>query len=283
MSTETPPSIESGSFPSAPPSEPERSAHYVSWSFERPRKRAETTRFEVGVARELRRSEQAASGAAVALEGEPVPLLTIEAALAVIESNPASIDVADLRDALESLELGELDERELRARVAQRLVAIARYLRDDDRAATRPLLWSALRRVATLIPAEDAGFFAEFLRTLDDADTRQAALLSLQSVFFNRLPAEGIDASLVARVRTLFDTYLHPDILVDARMRALGANAAVTLSVLAPSDASNVAARVQSDGGPSVRALVASKWRDMLAQRQDAAAAPLVTALAILK
>lgn len=194
----------------------------------------------------------------------------------------ALADLTSLGETLWALEVLHIEEPALRKALADALLTLALRLRDDRRAAATPALWSALRRYATLIDSNASAVLMEFLREDDDASTRQLALQCIQTSLFRELPSR-VSTDLVDRVRQLCERYLHPDVLVAPAMRSLAANAAVAFSVLAPEEAQGIAEWVRSLRRPGLRALVASKWTEMVASRDEAAALPLRGALAVLQ
>lgn len=172
-------------------------------------------------------------------------------------------DVRALGEALWAIEVLRIEDQGLRERLRVGLFTLAIALRDDRRASTRPLIYSALRRYATLVDERNVDSLLAFLTEADDAATRQCALQCVQTVFFRSPPTLPHDA-LIQRIGELVERYLHPDVLVDPAMRSLAANAAVALSVASPATAEDVARRIHSLRRPGLRALVASKWSEML-------------------
>jgi hypothetical protein len=211
-----------------------------------------------------------------------VAMKAVESLLDAVLRENALDDLASLSEALWALELAEIDDPADRERLAPALFDLAVKLRDDARARATPTLWSALRRFATVVSASAAEQLLAFLREEDDADARQLALQCVQTVFFLRGAASDEATALTERVRQLHDLYLRADILIDPKMRALAANAAVALSALAPDSAVAIARRVHELARPGVTRLVAQKWRAMVEARANDDARPLREALEVL-
>jgi len=104
---------------------------------------------------------------------------------------------------------------ELRAALKVNLLAHARALRDSGAARAKRssgeqlALWAALRRYATLVPAEETRSFLDFLDDATPGQTHQVVFQCVANVFSVEPPADGapLDA-LRARVTALAGVYL---------------------------------------------------------------------------
>lgn len=118
-----------------------------------------------------------------------------------------------------------VDPQQRRA-VARLLLEHARTLRDRPVSAPQHPMWAALRRYATMIPAERVCDFLEFLRAQDTPLTKQAALQCIQRVFSIEPPPEGLDLrALREQVHALALRHLTPAHATTAEDRSLAVNA----------------------------------------------------------
>ncbi len=111
---------------------------------------------------------------------------------------------SEWRDAvILAVEQTQVSDPELRARLVSALVAHAIVLRDEG---ADGVLWSALRRLASMVQVEEADVLLEFMRPVDDPKTTQAALQAVFSIFSVEVPPDVPSVTrLRVRVRELFD------------------------------------------------------------------------------
>lgn len=117
-------------------------------------------------------------------------------------------------------------EPKLRDKVQTLLLQHALSLRDQGGAAAQKPLWAALRRYATLIPAEEVNSLFEFLRDEDAPLTKQAALQSIQTVFSVVPPDVNLNLkSIRAHAHRLALALLMPQNASHSETRTLALNA----------------------------------------------------------
>src|SRR5437763_11341815 len=107
----------------------------------------------------------------------------------------------------------------LRQLVGDRLLAIAASLRGSAKLGVEKVVWSALRRAASLLPPDQAERFLPFLDCPSLVDTRSVALRCLERVFEPAPPVEGhLVAALRERVAQFAFKFLDPTCSRGARM-----------------------------------------------------------------
>jgi hypothetical protein len=139
----------------------------------------------------------------------------------------------------------------LRSRLASLLLAHARQLRDAVEAAADPPLWAALRRFSSLARASEAARLCEFLRPVDSATTRQAALAGVHSILeFQQLPDDPEAARLRWRVTELASKYLDNDWLISGQNTALALASFIAATLAQSESAVELARHVAASGRP---------------------------------
>ncbi len=122
---------------------------------------------------------------------------------------------------------------EQQANVCERLRQLALELRESPAAETEHVVWSAMRRFSSLVPAEDAHFLLQFLDRGGSVDTRMVALQCIARVFQSAPPSDPrmVD-TLVARVAEYAEKLLDPDVFSGGENSAIARHAVVALAAL---------------------------------------------------
>lgn len=96
-----------------------------------------------------------------------------------------------------------------RSRITASLLRHARDLRDEG---SEAVLWSALRRYASMVPIEDVDNLLEFMRPTDSQKTIQCALQGIFNIFSLTPRPNGVAVGrLKERVLELCNIWIHPD------------------------------------------------------------------------
>jgi len=140
----------------------------------------------------------------------------------------------DWRDALVfAAENAHFSTPDQRAIVSARLRQLALELRENAPAGTEHVVWSAMRRFASLLPAEQADSLLEFLERRGAVDTRMVALQCIARVFEKEPPSDILDRdALMRRVAEYADKFLDPDIFAGGENSAIARNAVAALAAL---------------------------------------------------
>ncbi len=178
------------------------------------------------------------------LESDPV------AAVEFVVDELSRDDLAEgWRDALvflvEDIHLPE----PLRQRVGDRLLAIAASLRGSAKLGVEKVVWSALRRAASLLPPAQAERFLPFLDCPSLVDTRSVALRCLERVFEPAPPVEGhLVTALRERVTQFAFKFLDPDVFAGGENALIAQNAVCALAALGDPRLGGVIDRVNQLG-----------------------------------
>ncbi len=137
--------------------------------------------------------------------------------------------LATLVFAAEDLRFDEEDQQNW---LCRRLHEIAVEFRDRAESRFEQVVWSALRRFASLVPEEDAVELVEFVR-YGNVDTRLVALQCIVNVFEAAPPRNPeIFGRLADRVFELATKLLDPDVLVPGETSAIAEQTIVALAAL---------------------------------------------------
>jgi len=121
----------------------------------------------------------------------------------------------------------------LRHQAGDRLLTIAASLRGSTEVGADKVVWSALRRAATLLPRDQADRFLRFLDGPSIVDTRSVALRCLERMFEPAPPADGDPlTALSARVAELAFEFLDPDVFAGGEHALIAQNAVCALAAL---------------------------------------------------
>ena len=140
----------------------------------------------------------------------------------------------DWRDALVyAAENVHFEAPSQQAAVCDRLREVALKLRESSKAGTEHVVWSAMRRFASLLPAERAADLLEFLNRKGAVDTRMVALQSIARLFENAPPSDiAALEPLTERVAEYADKFLDPDVFAGGENSAIARNAVLALAAL---------------------------------------------------
>jgi hypothetical protein len=121
----------------------------------------------------------------------------------------------------------------LQGRVCDRLLEIASLRREVARAGSDKVVWSALRRAASLLSQEHVNKLLQFLERRGAVDTRSVALKCVERVFEIAPPAmaEGLD-QISTRVFTFALKFLDPDIFAAGENALIAQNAVGAMAAL---------------------------------------------------
>lgn len=121
-------------------------------------------------------------------------------------------------------------------RVCRRLRELALELRNDTTAGIEQVVWSALRRFASLVPEDEAGSLIEFLNHRSVVDTRLAGLQSILCVFEITPPRDPTSlGGLADRVYGLAIKLIDPDVMTPGETSAIAEQAVHALAALGDS------------------------------------------------
>jgi hypothetical protein len=133
--------------------------------------------------------------------------------------------------------------------VCARLRQIALELRKSPAAGTEQVVWSAMRRFTSLLPAEQADSLLEFLERRGPVDTRMVALQCIARVFEKEPPSDGLDRdALMRRVAEYADKFLDPDIFAGGENSVIARNAVVALAALGSAKLEDCIERAEAIG-----------------------------------
>lgn len=122
---------------------------------------------------------------------------------------------------------------DLREQVADRLLVLAADLRDRADAPAK-VVWSALRRGASLLPAGTAGRLLCFLAPGGAVDTRAVALRAVTRAYEGG-PAFDVPAEVVDRSARLAERFLDPDVFAAGEPSLIARNAVTAVAALGDS------------------------------------------------
>lgn len=134
-------------------------------------------------------------------------------------------------------------------RVWKRLYELALELRNDTTSGVEQVAWSAVRRLASLLPEHEAGRLRQFLDHRSIVDMRLATLQAIICIFENAPPAnwEAVQ-SLADRVYQLGMKIIDPDIMTAGETSAIAEAATHALAVLGDSRVTTCIDRLQQLG-----------------------------------
>lgn len=136
---------------------------------------------------------------------------------------------------------------EQQRKACSRLRELARRLRHGRKAGTEHVVWSAMRRFASLLPPEEAGSLLEFLDRVGSVDTRMVALQCVARVFEAAPPADtAAIETLARRVAELADKFLDPDVFSGGENSGIARWAVIALAALGNPGLPDTLKRVQS-------------------------------------
>ena len=154
-------------------------------------------------------------------------------------------------------------------------VLLTRHLREravslleSSRPQTESILWVAIRRYASLIPATESASLLTFLGASASVATRQVVMQAIQAIF-EIAPPSDIESlkPLTSRVSEFCAKYIDPDVMASKELAALGLNAFLALAVMANPDAVDHAGRMKETGNDwlirratEVLNVVRNKW-----------------------
>jgi hypothetical protein len=134
-------------------------------------------------------------------------------------------------------------------RVRLRLRELVLELRQDSRAGTEHVVWSAMRRFSSLLPPEDANDLVEFLDRGGVVDTRMVALQCVGRVFQTAPPSDTAALGpLVQRVAEYAEKFLDPDVFAGGENSSIARNAVLALASLGSPKLQGCVARVNALG-----------------------------------
>jgi hypothetical protein len=135
-------------------------------------------------------------------------------------------------------------------RACHTLRELALELRATPTAKLDRVVWSALRRFGSLVPATQAGRLLEFLEHTGPIDTRLVALQCIGSVFSLAPPGDCCSlGGLADRVFQIADKVLDPDVLVAGETSAIAAEAFYALAALGDCRLAALVHRLKDFGG----------------------------------
>ncbi len=121
----------------------------------------------------------------------------------------------------------------LRHRAGDRLLTIAGSLRGSTKVGAEKVVWSALRRAATLLPRDQADRLLRFLDCPSIVDTRSVALRCIERMFEPAPPAEGEPpTALRVRAAELAYKFLDPDVFAGGENALIAQNAVCAQAAL---------------------------------------------------
>ena len=127
----------------------------------------------------------------------------------------------------------QFHEPDQRWKLAQRLLELARSMRHDADAETEPVIRSAIRCYASLIPPTEAATLQEFLEAGTYTGTRLVALRSIANHFEPGPPADKAPLGpLSERIAELAEKLLDPDVFVAGEKAAIAQNAIHALACI---------------------------------------------------
>jgi len=152
----------------------------------------------------------------------------------VVEQLSSTNLADDWRDTLvyaaENVHFRDPDQQ---AAVCDRLRELALKLCESSKAGTEQVVWSAMRRFASLLPAERAADLLEFLNRKGAVDTRMVALQCVTRVFELAPPSDLATLEpLTGRVAEYADKFLDPDVFAGGENSAIARNAVLALAAL---------------------------------------------------
>jgi hypothetical protein len=152
-----------------------------------------------------------------------------------------------------------------RQRVGDRLLAIAASLRGSAKLGVEQVVWSALRRAASLLPPDQAERFLPFLDCPSLVDTRSVALRCLERMFEPTPPVEGHPVTaLRERVAQFAFKFLDPDVFAGGENALIAQNALCALAALGDPRLGDVIGRVNQLGRPWMNRQVRTRLEQLL-------------------
>ena len=140
----------------------------------------------------------------------------------------------DWRDALVLFaETAQYREDSQRDRLWRRLLDIALTLREEPDKGQRPVVSSAIRTLASMIPEEDVNGLLPLLEPPNPIETRLVTLQGVAHIFEVRPPADAdAVAPLANRVYELATKFLDRDWLIAGKNAAIGLNTVYALAAM---------------------------------------------------
>lgn len=121
----------------------------------------------------------------------------------------------------------------MREELADRLLAIARELRNSRQTFDASTVWSALRTYASLIPRNEVVSLLEFLNGQGTVDTRLVALQCVARMFEPALPEPGQVSSVLADCVYIFaEKMTDPLVITPGEVAAIALNAICALAAI---------------------------------------------------
>lgn len=195
--------------------------------------------------------------------------------------NP-SADDAELWELLHAIEVATFSRVEDRVRLVPGLLAAATLLQERWTPERAPMLRCALRRFASLVPAEEGLVLFQFLRAEDERTTQLCALQGLGNIYLMRAPPFGASDERLARLDEILDLGMTEESREVAERAVVGINAAIVWGLFQPSRVKELAHRIFALNDPSFTRMVSAKWYDAIRFRPKPEAALYKTAVAVL-
>ncbi|WP_394824422.1 hypothetical protein [Pendulispora albinea] len=177
------------------------------------------------------------------------------------------IDMRWLEILVQAVEQQRIASNEDRASLVNSLWRHAFTLRDATDSRSEPALWSALRQLGSMAPADVVEQFIKFMRPEDPPKTRQTALQSVQNMFSVQPPRDDLPLGAIsARAIELVEKYLDPDMVSGSENMALGYNAFLVAALVGSTEAPRFAKYVTKLGRAWLTRRTESALRDTLAR-----------------
>jgi len=140
----------------------------------------------------------------------------------------------------------QFDDQRLRERVMKTLYRLASELRHSTEPGIKPIVQSAIRCYASMIPVTEANTLKTFLEPPHPVETRLVTLQCIANLFESRPPEcpEKLQP-LADRIYELADKFLDRDWLVPGEKAAIGQNAAFALAAIGDPRLSQCVERVR--------------------------------------
>jgi hypothetical protein len=153
----------------------------------------------------------------------------------------------------------------LRHRAGDRLLTIAASLRGSTKVGAEKVVWSALRRAATLLLRDQADRLLCFLDCPSIVDTRSVALRCIERMFEPTPPRDGdLPTALSARAAELAFKFLDPDVFAGGENALIAQNAVCALAALDDDRLGEAIARVNQLGRPWLNRQVRTRLEELL-------------------
>jgi hypothetical protein len=186
-----------------------------------------------------------------------------------VERLDSHADHATLLQILGNVEDLDFEDLGHRARLAPALYQAALSLRERP-STHEPLVWSALRRFASLAPEKDIALLVRFMGDENRIHTRICALQCVQHAFYGQDPQTPVDARLAERLEHLCVENLTAEILDnhDVQHSVLALNAAVSFTILKPEEIPSIAQHLRALDVPFAHRFAANKWLEIAKFRE---------------